>query len=263
MKVSGFIVLLALPVYFLSCKPVQKIPNYLENTTDTSGKDEVKYIRTPELKIQKNDNLSIQIISLSLNPEKSDVPFNQPAVGGSTEGAAPGYLVDNNGDITHHRLGVIHAEGLTKSQLAAAIKKKLTEPVELLRDPTVIIRINNFKVTVLGQVGREGVLSVPGERLTILEAIGLAGGITEFGKKNNLKIHRETDGKREDGMIDLTSKDIFDSPFYFLQQNDVVIVDASSQKLKETEQLRTMQKISFTLSMVTVAATIASIFIRN
>lgn len=260
MKFLRFIVLLGLPVYFFSCKPAQKIPNYLENITDTTGKGEVK---TPDLKIQKNDLLSIQIISLSLSPEKSDVPFNMPAVGGSTEGAAPGYLVDNNGNIIHHRLGLIHAEGLTKSELSAVIKEKLTRPVELLKDPTVIIRINNFKVTVLGQVGREGLLTVPGERLTILEAIGLAGGITEFGKKHNLKVHREADGKRETGTIDLTSKDLFESPFYYLQQNDVVIVDASNQKLKESEQMRTMQKISFTLSMVTVAATIASIFIRN
>ena len=86
-------------------------------------------------------------------------------------------------------------------------------------------------MTVLGQVAREGVFNVPGERLTILEAVGLAGGITEFGKKTNLKIHREADGKRETGMIDLTSKDIFDSPYYYLRQNDVLIVESTNQKL--------------------------------
>jgi len=249
-----------MPLYFLSCKPVQKIPNYLEHITDTAGKGDIKI---PDLKIQKNDLLSIQIISLSLAPEKSDVTYNQPAVGGTTEGGAPGYLVDNNGNIIHHRLGVIHAEGLTKSELANEIKKRLTAPVELLKDPTVIIRINNFKVTVLGQVGREGVLNVPGERLTVLEAIGLAGGITEYGKKNNLKIHREADGKWENGVIDLTAKEIFESPYYYLRQNDVLIVESTSQKYKEAEQLKTMQKISFAFTVVTVAATIASIFIRN
>lgn len=260
MKFTRLFIVLAMPLYFLSCKPVQKIPNYLEQITDTTGKGEIKI---PDLKIQKNDLLSIQIISLSLSPEKSDIPFNQPAVGGSTEGGAPGYLVDNNGNIIHHRLGAIHAEGLTKSELASEIKKKLTEPVELLKDPTVIIRINNFKVTVLGQVGREGVLNVPGERLTVLEAIGLAGGITEYGKKTNLKIHREADGKWENGIIDLTAKEIFESPYYYLRQNDVLIVESTSQKYKEAEQLKTMQKISFAFTVVTVAATIASIFIRN
>jgi polysaccharide biosynthesis/export protein len=260
MKFIRLLLLLVFPAYFFSCKPIQKIPNYLENITDTTGQGEIK---TPDLKIQKNDLLSIQIISLSLNPEKSDVPYNQPSVGGSAEGGAPGYLVDNNGDIIHHRLGVMHVEGLTKSELATEIKKRLQAPVELLKDPTVIIRINNFKVTVLGQVGREGVLNVPGERLTVLEAIGLAGGITEFGKKSNLKIHREADGKRETGIIDLTSKDIFDSPYYYLRQNDVLIIEPTNQRYKEAEQTRVIQKISFAFTLVTVAATIASIFIRN
>lgn len=259
MKFIRLFVLLALPVWLFSCKPVQKIPNYLENITDSTGKGEV---RVPDLKIQKNDLLSIQIISLSLDPEKSDMPFNRPNVGGANT-ETPGYLVDNNGDIVHHRLGVIHAEGLTKNELAAEIKKRLTVPVELLRDPTVIIRINNFKVTVLGQVAREGVLPVPGERLTILEAVGLAGGITEFGKKNNVKIHRELNGTRETGTIDLTSKDLFESPYYYLQQNDVLIVDATNQKYKDAEQAKTMQKISFAFTLVTVAATLANIFIRN
>lgn len=259
MKFTRFTLLFAIPVWLFACKPTQKIPNYLENITDSSGKGEVK---TPDLKIQKNDLLSIQIISLSLNPEKSDVPFNQPSVGGADAGA-PGYLVDNDGNIIHHRLGLIHAEGLTKNELAAEIKKRLTTPVELLRDPTVIIRINNFKVTILGQVGKEGIINVPGERLTVLEAIGLAGGVTEYGKKSNLKIIREQNGERETGYIDLTSKDIFDSPFYNLLQNDVLIVEASGQKQKEDQQAKSFQRISFAFSLVTIAATLTNIFIRN
>jgi polysaccharide export outer membrane protein len=258
MKFIRIFFLLALPIYFISCKPQQKMPQYLENVLDTSGKGEIK---PPDLKIQKNDLLSIQIISLSTQPDKSDVIYNQPSTGAN--GGTVGYLVDNNGDIIHHRLGVLRAEGLTKTELANEIKKRLTVPVELLKDPTVIIRLSNFKVTVLGQVAREGVLNVPGERLTILEAVGLAGGITDFGKKTNLKVHREADGKRETGIIDLTSKDIFDSPYYYLAQNDVLIVEASNQKYKDAEQLKTMQKISFAFTLVTVAATIASIFIRN
>ena len=260
MKFKRFYVFLALSLFLFSCKPVQKLPNYLEQITDSTGKGEVKI---PDLKIQKNDLLSIQIYSLSLDPEKSDRPFNQPSLGGTGETSTAGYLVDNNGDIIHHRLGLIHAEGMTKTELAAEIKKRLTVPVELLRDPTVIIRINNFKVTVLGQVGREGVLPVPGERLTVLEAIGLAGGITDFGKKSNVKVHREADGKRETGTIDLTSKELFESPYFYLRQNDVLVVDATNQKYKDAEQAKTMQKISFAFTLVTVAATLANIFIRN
>lgn len=259
MKFTRIIFLILLPIYFFSCKPQQKIPYYLENITDTAGKGVVS---SPDLIIQKNDLLSIQIVSLSNKPEVSDAIYNQPpAAAGQTN--TMGYLVDNSGDIIHHRLGVIHAEGLTKNELAAEIKKRLTVPVELLKDPTVIIRIINFKVTVLGQVGREGIISVSGERLTVFEAIGLAGGITDFGKKTNLKIVREINGTRETGFIDLSSKEVFDSPYYYMQQNDIVFVEPTSQKFKEAEQLKTMQKVSFAFTIVTVAATIASIFIRN
>jgi polysaccharide export outer membrane protein len=259
MKFNRIVFLLAFPLCLICCKPVQKLPNYLENVNDTSGKGLVKI---PDLKIQKNDELSIQIVSLSLDPEKSDMPFNFPS---SVSGNAsmPTYSVDNNGNIIHHRLGVIHAEGLTKNELAAEIKKRLTQPVELLKDPTVIIRITNFKVTILGQVGREGEIKAPGERLTIFEAVGLAGGITDYGRKDNLKIIRESNGARETGYIDLVSKDVFDSPYYYLAQNDIILVEATNQKLKEAEQFKTMQKVSFALSLVTVAATLATIFIRN
>src|SRR5690606_27565488 len=161
------------------------------------------------------------------------------------------------------RLGVFHAEGLTKKELAAEVRKRLVEPVELLKDPTVVVRFLNFKVTILGQVGQQGVVNVPGDRITILEAVGLAGGITDFGKKNNVKVLRETNGTRETGIVDLSSKELFESPYYHLVQNDVVIVDETNQKLKDAEDARTIRKVSFAFTMVTVAATIANIFFRN
>ncbi len=256
MKFTRFLVLLALPLYFISCKPMQKIPTYLEQVNDSTGRGAV---RQSQLLIQKNDLLSVQISSLSTKPDISDAIYNQQVVGGTV----PGYLVDNNGNIEHHRLGLIKAEGLTKDQLAAEFKKRLTEPVELMKDPSVIIRFMNMKVTVLGEVGQQGLVTVPGERLTILEAVGLAGGINENGKKSNVKVVREVNGTREVATIDLTSKAVFDSPYYTLMQNDVLIVEASGQKQKETEQVRTMQKISFGVSFIAVAATLINILTRN
>jgi polysaccharide export outer membrane protein len=256
MKFTRFLLLLAFPLYFISCKPLQKIPNYLEYVNDSTGKGMVK---VADLKIQKNDLLSVQIFSLSTKPEVSDAIYNQPV----TSAGVAGYLVDNNGNIEHHRLGTIHAEGLTKNELAAEIKKRLKEPVEVMTDPTVLIRFLNLKITILGQVGREGAISVPGERINILEAVGLAGGITDYGKKTNIRVVRESNGQRETGFVDLTSKDLFDSPFYNLVQNDIIIVESTSQKLKETEQARTMQKISFALTLVTASAALSNILIRN
>ena len=258
MKFHRFLLLLALPLYLISCRPTQKLPFYLDNVNDSTLKTDVK---APELRIQKNDLVSIQVYSLSTMPEKSDAIYNQPVAGPAS--TVPGYLVDEEGNIYHHRLGTFHAEGLTKKELAAQVKKRLVEPVELVKDPTVVVRFLNFKITVLGQVGQQGVVTVPGEKITILEAVGLAGGITDFGKKTNVKVLRETNGVRETGTIDLSSKDMFESPYYHLLQNDVVMVDETNQKIKDADDARTIRKVSFAFTMVTVAATIANIFLRN
>lgn len=260
MKFTRNLFLLLLPLYFFSCKPQQVIPYYLDSVTDSSGKGEVKI---PDLKIQKGDLLSIQIYSLSTKPE-IDQLYNLPAA--PTAGVAQnpaGYLVDNDGNIEHHRLGTFKAAGLSKNELAAEIKKRLTQPVELLSNPTVSIRYLNFHVTVLGEVGKEGPVTVPGERLTILEAVGLAGGITNYGKKDNVKILREVNGQRETGVVNLSAKDLFESPYYNLMQNDVVIVEPTKQRMKEADQQRAFQKISIGLSLVAAAATLTSIFVRS
>jgi polysaccharide export outer membrane protein len=187
--------------------------------------------------------------------------YNLPTSNASSgPGTSGGFLVDANGNIEYPRLGSFHAEGLTKQELAAQIKKKLTEPVELLKDPTVIIRFLNYKVTVIGQVGHEGVVNVPGERLTILEAVGLAGGITDYGKKERVRIIREINGQREMGIIDLSSKDLFESPYYNLMQNDVVIVEPTSQKAKQTDQALVAQRITIAIGIITSAAFIYNVF---
>ena len=135
--------------------------------------------------------------------------------------------------------------------------------MELLTNPTVLVRFVNIKITVLGFVGREGVLNIPGEKVTILEAVGLAGGVTDYGKKDNIKVIRETDGVREVGYIDLTSDSLFYSPYYNLVQNDVLIVEPTKKRAKDAEQAVVAQRIAFALTLVTVAATLYNIFDNN
>jgi polysaccharide export outer membrane protein len=171
-------------------------------------------------------------------------------------------MVDVNGNIEYPRLGTFHAEGLTKQELAEQIKKKLTEPVELLTNPNVIIRFLNYKITVLGEVGHPGTINVPGERITILEAIGLSGDITPYGRKNFVKVIREVNNKREIGLIDLSSKELFESPYYNLMQNDVVLVEPSKQRMKSADQALVQQKVGFAISIISAISVIYSI-IRN
>jgi polysaccharide export outer membrane protein len=258
MKLIRTVFLFALPFYFISCSTQKPLPNYLENITDTGDKKEVII---PELRIQKYDILSIQVYSASTNPLADEI-YNLRASTTVSAGQAPtsGFLVDAKGNIEYPRLGSFHAEGLTKDELAAQIKKRLIEPIQLLLDPIVIIRFQNFKVTVLGEVGSQGVLNIPGEKLTILEAVGLAGGITDDGLKNSVKVIREIDGKREIGMINLSSDSLFMSPYYNLVQSDVILVQPTKRKVKKAQQDVVLQRVSFGLSIITAIALLYNIF---
>lgn len=256
MKFIRAVALLIFPLYLISCGTQKRIPNYIENVTDSSGKGEVQVV---ELKIQKNDILSIQVYSASTRPEADDL-YNLRVANTLSSANTGGFLVDAKGNIEYPRLGTFHAAGLTKDELAAQIKKRLTEPVELLTNPTVIIRFQNLKITVMGEVINQGVLNIPGERVTILEAVGLAGGITDYGLKDAVKVIREVDGKREIGQVNLSSDSLFHSPFYNLVQNDVVLVQPTKRKAKKAEQEVMLQRIGFGLSIITTIALLYNIF---
>jgi polysaccharide export outer membrane protein len=260
MRILRTLFLFGLPLIIISCGTQQRLPYYLDNTTDTTKIN--KEVKVPELKIQKGDLLSIQVYSESTRPEVSDVLYNLPGMqtnSGQSSGGT-GFLVDGNGNIEYPRVGVLHVEGLTKQEIAGKIKAGINAKDTVLLNPSVIIRLLNYKITVLGQVAKEGSIPVPGEKINVLEAVGLAGGITDYGKKNTVKIVRETDGKREIGIIDLSSKDLFDSPYYNLVQNDVLIVEPTKQKAKQADQSVVAQRVSFALSVITAAAFIYNVF---
>lgn len=246
-------------VFFMSsCGTQYRLPNYLENLKDSTSLDAYTF---PEPIIQKNDILYIQVSSEALDP-KMDAPYNSVllgtgnmAISGNT--SLLGYLVDHKGDIEYPRIGPIHAEGLTKFQLANLIKDSLSEE---LTNPIVNIRFLSFKVIVMGEVVNQGPIKIEGEKLTILEAIGMAGGITWSGKREDLKVIRETNGQREMGIIDLTSSDLFKSPYYHLQQNDIIIVDLNKRgRISQNEQYA-MQRIGFAVGLITTFALLINIF---
>lgn len=252
---SRYLFLLILIVSIISCTPQQKLPVYLENVTDTTI---VTNVQVVEPLIQKNDLLQIQVYSASIDP-RVDAPYNLPMQSTGTTGGGGGFLVDANGNIEYPRVGTIQVEGLNKQQLADVIKSKL---VGQLTDPVVIVRFQNYKITILGEVNGQGSFTVPTEKLTILEAIGLAGGVSEFGKKDGIKVLRESNGKREVGIIDITSENIFESPYYQLAQNDVVIVEPSNLKYRREQKQETTQRIAFSLSIITSILFIYNTFTR-
>jgi polysaccharide export outer membrane protein len=244
-------------VLFSSCRSQRVWYNYLEDFTDTTSKKGF-YITEPV--IQKNDQLTIQISSSALDSE-IDLLYNQQVAGGVSSGqqqqAQYGFLVDQKGNLELPRLGIMHAEGLTKDQLAVEIKNRLKGQ---LNDPVVIIRFTNFRIIVIGEVGSPGVKTVGVENLTLLEALAMAGDITVFGKKKEVKILRENNGERQLGIVDVTSSKMFESPYYQLRQNDVVMVEQTKYKLMQTEQQRISQQLGFALGIITSIALLYNIF---
>jgi polysaccharide export outer membrane protein len=206
---------------------------YFQNVADTSYA--ARMAKDPP--IQNNDILNINISSL--NSEASAIfnanntSFSAQNSVGSGNVTSSGYLVNSEGNIQLPILGTIKAAGLTKAQLKDFITNSIIEK-KLLIDPIVSIRQVNFRVTVLGEVTHPAVITVPSEKISLLEALGLAGDLTIFGKRENVLLIREENGKKQLRRIDLTSKNFFLSPYYYLQPNDVVYIEPNKAKISTT-----------------------------
>jgi polysaccharide export outer membrane protein len=148
-----------------------------------------------------------------------------------------GYLVAKNGTIDFPVLGTLNVQGLTIPQLKDTLKVKLDK---YLTDPILNIRLLNYKVTVLGEVLRPSTYSIPSERITIVDAIGMAGDLTIYGKRENVLLIREENGQRKFIRMNLNSSNIFESPYYYLKQNDIVYIEPNKSKItaSDASQLR-------------------------
>ena len=187
--------------------------------------------------IQKADILNITVTSMNAEASQMYNMQNNIPTGYYGVGAAVpiGYLVDTEGLITYPILGKLQAEGLTKKQLVDSLTNALVTK-KLLIDPIVSVRIVNFKVTVLGEVGNPMVISVSNEKISLLEAIGMAGDMTITARRDNVLLIREENGKRITRRINLNEDDIFRSPFYYLKNNDIVYVEANKAKVQSASR---------------------------
>jgi polysaccharide export outer membrane protein len=205
--------------------------SYLNNSLDTVYS---KGTNQEELAIQKNDILSIHISSLNqeaseiFNSTNSQQINNSSNTGNSVLGS--GYLVNMDGSIELPMIGNVKAEGLSKNELKTEITNSIIER-KLLVNPIVNIRRINFEVTVIGEVGKPTVITVPNEKISLLKALGLAGDITIYGKKENVLLIREVDGKKKVTHLNLNSSDFLNSPYYYLMPNDIVYVEPNKNKL--------------------------------
>jgi polysaccharide export outer membrane protein len=207
----------------------------------------------------------VVFVGVSTEDQKTMSLFNQPntvtaGAQGVVSGGSPvsGYVVNNDGTMQLPVVGLINVSNTTKKQLADLITIKVKE---YAKDSAVVVTVRwlNYKVTVLGEVTRPGPISLIGERMTILDALGQAGDLTIYAKRN-IKIIREQNGERQIGTLNLHQGNIFDSPFYYLKQNDVIYVEMNDRKIINSDQtvVRNIGIISTLVSTLAIVVTLVT-----
>lgn len=222
------------PFLFASCAQVKNIAYIQDRESDVPE----RISQQAGIVIQPKDMISIVVSSR--NPELAPM-FNLPVVSyqaGSevVDGYSQrlmGYVVDNDGYIDFPVLGKLQVAGMTRWQLSNMIKEELTKQ-GLLNDAVVTVEFMNFKISVMGEVNAPGTYTVDGDKITILQALSLAKDLTIFGKRENVSVIREQNGERVIYNVNLCTTDLFESPAYYLQQNDIIYVEPSKVKARQS-----------------------------
>ena len=228
MKSKIIIMILSIIIICGSCASRKKYVYFNSSELNTNNNN-----FNPKLKT--GDFLMINVYSSNL---EASVPFNLPTPNtsvraGYTNGlsAITGYLINQDGEIDFPVIGKIKLLNLTTIEASELIKEKLKP---FLTNPIINVQIQNFKVTVLGEVNRPGTFQIPNERVSIIEAIGLAGDLTINGVRKNVTLIRDQNGVKNEVVLDLTSKEIFNSEYYYLSQNDIIYVSPNQAKINSS-----------------------------
>lgn len=247
-----------------SCKSSKLNVTYFQDLENIQSGQIASNNNNYEVKIVPDDQLLIQVSGMD---PSAVVMFNLPAAsfqnaGETTATGTPSlqtFLVNSQGNIDFPVLGQIHVEGMTRTQLSEYLKEKISVYV---KNPLVNVKINNFKVAVLGEVNMPGTKVINSERVTIIDAIGMSGDLGLQANRENILIIRDANGQKEFHRVDITSSGIMNSPYYFLQQNDVIYVEPNIAKQKAAKMsAKDQYNISLVSTIVSVASVIASLAI--
>ena len=265
-----YLTLLLFPALFASCVSQKEI-SYFQKTD--SHEDTIRIADNYTPVIQPDDILSIYVNSLNpaassffnpyaggvtTQPEESALlgsTYNASSATRTAQSTAPGFRVDEKGMIEIPLVGQLKVEGLTTSQARDKIRD-LLKP--FLKEPTVNVRFLNFKISVMGEVNRPSTYLIPNERITLPEALTMAGDLTIYGKRTNVMVMREVNGQKEFGTIDLTKRELFKSPYYYLHPNDVIYVEPGKGRRAQTD--RSYANISMGLSAISIIAILIQTF---
>jgi polysaccharide export outer membrane protein len=246
------LVIVAIALMFASCHEGELVP-YFKNIPDSAKLSVVPNAVYTDPVIMPDDILSVTLTTID---PSTTIPVNQaPSVPVSTSAqgvptAVPGLLVDKDGNISMPILGTMKVAGLTTFAAKAVVKKRAEQ---FYKEPDVQLRFANYSITVLGEVQHPGAFVIPTEKVSVLDALGLAGDLTIYGRRENVLVIREVDGKKAMARLDLNSSDIFKSPYFYLKQNDVVYVEPNKNKSVAADAERTR--------VLTVAAAAATVLI--
>ena len=261
---KNFFLLLTLACGLTACRTYEKI-NYIQ---DVKPGEESVIDNFSSIRIQPRDMISI-VVSCR-NPELSTL-FNLPVISYqagsefSEMGVSQrllGYVVSEEGTIDFPILGTIEVKGLSRKETADLIKAKIVDG-NYIKDPVVTVQFLNFKVAVLGEVTNPGTYSFEGDKLTVLDALGMAHDLTIFGLRDRVFVIREQDGKRNIYQMDLRSVDLFKSPGYYLKQHDVVYVEPNNVRAgQSTINENNVKSVSLWISIGSFLATITTLLVN-
>ncbi|HEA30866.1 MAG TPA: polysaccharide export protein [Leeuwenhoekiella sp.] len=254
-------------IVLFSCKSVPEDVIYFEDSGYSDANPEM-LIAESEPIFKPNDLVNIlvsspvpgsaQMFNLGQSIEIGSSGITSSELDNNTQSRPGTYLVDREGNIEFPVLGTLHIGGLTRIGAKKMLSKELKT---YIKNPIVSLRITNFQITVLGEVVRPGVYLVPNERVTVVDALGLAGDMTITGKRKNILVRRDMGKSIKEFRLDITSPQISSSPGYFLEQNDVVYVEPNETRVKSSEGRTNI--LGIVLSVVGVLLTLTNIILRN
>lgn len=232
-----------------SCKTSNQVTYFQDLQHQSQGLITEQYINY-EAKICPDDQLSIIVSSLEPDAVAAfNIKTPEPTY----------YLVDSEGCIDFPVLGKLEVAGKTRRELVDFLTEKISS---YAKNPIITIQIRNFKVSVLGEVNSPGSINIPSERVSVLDAIGIAGDLTIYGERSNIVIIRDNNGKKEFCRLDLTTSTVFESPFYYLKQNDIIYVEPNKARKGNSKYSQAAQyNISVASTIIGAVSVIASLTI--
>lgn len=244
-----------------SCSGAKNIPYFQNSDTVDLSPSKMLY----DARIMPKDLLTITVSTT--DPEAS-APFNMTVSTAynvnsrstTTQPTLQAYLVDNEGNIDFPKVGSVHLGGLTKSEAETLIQEKIKPYMNEFENPIVTVRMSNYKISVLGEVTKPGMYTVSNEKVSILEALAQAGDLTIYGVRTNVKLIREdATGEKSIHVINLNDANLINSPYYYLQQNDIVYVEPNKVK---SQNSKVGSLTTLTLSATSILISIASLIVN-